>query len=309
MPRDVDGVLGDMGRELKTLSIIGTRPQILKLCPWEKNILYTNQHYDEDMMQGLEGSGRRITFLQRHDTNDPAKTAGFIREAVKDRPDVVIVHGDCFSTLAGALYATKEGIPLAHIEAGPRCFMDTPEEGIRKKVAELATWHFAPTREAELNLIDEGHGAGTYRSGDLLYDKYLEERCLYTLVTIHRRENLTRERLGMALDIVGSYEFALWPMHPHTRMKIKEYGLSVPESCSVLPPLDYRTMMYLIKGAARIFTDSGGVERQAFFTGTPCLVFREKSEWSKYTQSMAEFGSGNACARIYGFLEKEVHRG
>lgn len=299
-----------MGRELRTLSIIGTRPQILKLCPWEKTVLYTNQHYDADMSQGLEADGRKVMYLEKHDTNNPEITVAKIRERLllELEPDVIIVHGDCFSTLAGALYAKSHGIPLAHVEAGPRCFMDTTEEGIRKRVASLATWNFSPTKESKANLVKEGF-INAYDFGDLLYDKYLEDRCAYTLVTIHRRENLTRERLGMALDVIGSYEFSIWPIHPHTKRMIQEYGMKIPETCHVLPPLDYRTMMYFIKGAARIFTDSGGVERQAFFTGTPCLVFREKSEWSKFTQSMAEFGSGNACARIYSFLQKEVQRG
>lgn len=307
MPRDVDGVLGDMGRELKTLSIIGTRPQILKLCPWEKNILYTNQHYDEDMMQGLEVSGRRITFLQRHDTNDPAKTAGLIREAVKDRPDVVIVHGDCFSTLAGALYAEGEGIPLAHIEAGPRCFMDTPEEKIRKKVAKLATWHFCPTMEAVENLNREGITENVYLSGDLLYDKYLEDRCPYTFCTVHRRENLTRERLSVILYYISQYGTVLWPMHPHARKVIGEFGLEVPRNVSVLPPLDYKTTMHLIKGARQVITDSGGIERQAFFTGTPCHVFRQASEWESFTKTMSQFGNGSAGKTIYRILQGGIN--
>lgn len=223
-----------------------------------------------------------------------------------ERPDAVLVYGDTNSTLAGALTAAKLGIPVAHVEAGLRSFDRRMPEEINRVVADhLSRWLFAPTPTALANLAREGIRAGVTLVGDLMLDLAARVaadvrdpavlagvgRALgfdlrpggYCFATIHRAEN--REPAALRawpalLDAVASpVRPVILALHPGTRAALEREGVSVGPAVRVVEPLGYRSSLALQLHAAAVLTDSGGVQREAAWLGTPCLVLRPTTEW------------------------------
>jgi len=230
------------------------------------------------------------------------------------RPDAVIVYGDTNSTLAGSLAAAKLGIPVAHVEAGLRSFDRRMPEEINRIVADhLATWAFAPTPTAVANLATEGIVAGVLEVGDLMQD--LAARVVpevadpgslgpagdalalagapelagvlrpggFVFATIHRAENRTPLALAawttILADATRPGRPVILALHPGTRLALDAAGLALPRGVQVVEPLGYRTSLALQLHAAAIVTDSGGVQREAAWLGTPCIVLRSTTEW------------------------------
>jgi UDP-N-acetylglucosamine 2-epimerase len=276
----------------------------------EETIVHTGQHYDENMSD---------IFFQEMDIPAPAyflavgsaphgAQTGRMLEKIEqvllqERPDLCLVYGDTNTTLAGALAAVKQHIPAAHIEAGLRSYDRRMPEEINRLVADhLCRYRFCPTRTAVENLKKEGIETGVYQTGDVMYDcllyysRKIQDRQAsilqpfglrketYFLATIHRAENtddpqrLARilEGLGRIAESVGP---VLLPLHPRTAAALERSNLSVPSAIQILQPVSYLTMLALEQNARAILTDSGGVQKEAYFLGVPCLTFRDRTEW------------------------------
>jgi UDP-GlcNAc3NAcA epimerase len=275
----------------------------------EEVIVHTGQHYDHNMSS--------IFFDQleiptpKYNLNISGVTHGvmtgrmleLIEEVlIIENPNWVVVYGDTNSTLAGALAAIKLQIPIAHIEAGLRSFnMKMPEEVNRILTDSVATLLFCPTETAVENLNKQGITYGVHNVGDVMFDvalyyKSLDENTCKTLVTIgvnkgefvlatcHRAENtdnLVRlEQICQGLaDLANQIEVIL-PLHPRTRRLLSNAGLiSVLKGVRILEPLPFMDMFDLERAAKVIITDSGGVQKEAFFYGVPCITMREETEW------------------------------
>ena len=225
---------------------------------------------------------------------------------VAERPDAVLVYGDTNSTLAGTLTAVKLGIPVAHVEAGLRSFDRRMPEEINRIVADhLSRWRFAPTPTAVDNLAAEGIRDGVVDVGDLMQD--LAARIVdevrdpaaiagigarlgldlapgaFVFATVHRAENRTREAMltwaGILGRAAGEARPVVLALHPGTRAALQAEAIDLPPGVVVIPPQGYRTTLALQLHAAAVITDSGGIQREAAWLETPCLVLRTTTEW------------------------------
>ncbi len=272
-------------------------------------IVHTGQHYDESMSQ---------VFFDQLDVPRPAYNLGFgggshgqmtgrmlegiERLLLDQRPNLVLVYGDTNSTLAGALAAVKLHIPVAHVEAGLRSFnMHMPEEVNRIVTDRVSSLLFCPTSTAVHNLTAEGIQAGVHQVGDVMYDASLHYRDIATrdsrilqemeliphgfvLATCHRAENTDdRERLANIIDALRSIAQELpvvLPLHPRTRSALRSWGLEERlGAIRLTEPISYLDMVCLEQAATTILTDSGGVQKEAFFYGVPCITLRDETEW------------------------------
>jgi UDP-N-acetylglucosamine 2-epimerase (non-hydrolysing)/UDP-GlcNAc3NAcA epimerase len=240
---------------------------------------------------------------------------------LQERPNLVLVDGDTNSTLAGALAAAKLHIPVAHIEAGMRSFnRRAPEEINRVLVDHLSTLLLAPTERAVENLRREGISQGVHLVGDLMCDALLHflpiarrtssilERLDvnphgYTLATVHRAENLEEpERLKQILQALSALsERVVLPVHPHTAQRVKEYQFTdLVDNSQIhrVDPVGYLDMLVLEENARLIVTDSGGVQREAYMLGVPCLTIRDETEWVETVEAGWNILTGVAPERI-----------
>jgi len=303
---------------MKILTVVGARPQFIKLAPLSKIlrengineiIVHTGQHYDENMndlfFKELEipepdynlgiGSGN-------HGEQTGRMLIEIEKIILKEKPDLVIVYGDTNSTLAGALSASKLHIKLAHVEAGLRSFNKRmPEEINRVLTDHVSDILFCPTQTAVENLKNEGITNGVYLVGDVMFDALLHfskisdmksnilERLNikpkeYYLATIHRAENTDNyERLKNILTAFSKMdEMVVFPIHPRTKKMINYYGLDdliENDNVKVIDPVGYLDMLKLEKNAKAILTDSGGVQKEAFWLKVPCITLRDETEW------------------------------
>jgi UDP-N-acetylglucosamine 2-epimerase len=301
---------------LQLVSIVGTRPQFIKLAPvsaalraagHRELLIHTGQHYDETMSATFFAE----LAIPAPDVNleigsgpHGAQTGRMLEaiEAVllRQRPDAVLVFGDTNSTLAGALAAAKLHIPVAHVEAGLRSFNRAmPEELNRVLTDHLADQLYCPTETARVHLAREGVTRGVEVVGDVMYDVLrrvqpgLERRAAallaaldvepgaYVLATIHRPANTddpaALRRIAAALGASGLP--VIFPVHPRTRKQLAAYGLEWPRTVRLLEPVGYQDMLALQQGARCVATDSGGMQKEAFLLGTPCVTLRDETEW------------------------------
>lgn len=272
-------------------------------------LVHTGQHYDENMSN---------VFFEELDIPTPnyqlnisggkhGAMTGRMLEAIErvllqERPDCVLLYGDTNSTLAGALAAVKLRFPIAHVEAGLRSFnMQMPEEVNRILTDRVSTLLFCPTETAAKNLKTEGISNGVYNVGDVMFDASLFYRnrakqqssiidklnligSEFVLATCHRAENTDNpERLKNILSALSDISTELpvvMPLHPRTRILISEYGLSKHLLLLITTdPLPFLDMVALEQAAKVILTDSGGVQKEAFFYGVPCVTIRDETEW------------------------------
>lgn len=272
-------------------------------------IVHTGQHYDENM-SGMFFSELDIPHPKYNleiSGGSHGSMTGRMLEAIegvylKENPDWVLIYGDTNSTLAAALAASKLHIPIAHVEAGLRSFnMRMPEEINRILSDRLSSLLFCPTVTAVNNLKMEGITKGVDNVGDVMYDvalhygdKAKKQRDIlpklglegesYILATCHRAENTDdTERLSEilhAFSIIAKQIPIIFPMHPRTRKLISEQRLmQYVDKLLVLEPLSYLNMVALEQSAKIILTDSGGVQKEAFFYGVPCITMRDETEW------------------------------
>lgn len=303
---------------MKIVTIVGARPQFIKAATVsrvlktrtqiQEILVHTGQHYDENMSEVFftDLDITKPTYnLNIGSANHGAQTGRMLEEIEKvlldEKPAWVLVYGDTNSTLAGALAASKLHIPVAHVEAGLRSFnRKMPEEINRVVTDHVSALLFAPTEAAVKHLQREGVDEAAIKYvGDVMYDAalfygakaeaklaLLKELGLsakgYILCTVHRAENTdSPERLKAILEglsQVAEHVPVVLPLHPRTRQKITAMGLAT-SNIQIIEPVGYLEMIVLEKNARLIATDSGGVQKEAFFHQVPCVTLRDETEW------------------------------
>ena len=299
---------------MKIVTVVGARPQFIKAAtisrllvndPDVKEILvHTGQHYDRNMsavfFEELKiplpdynlGVGSASQAVQTGRMLEGIETI-----LLKERPDWTLVYGDTNSTLSGAIAATKLYIPLAHVEAGLRSFnRKMPEEINRVVTDRISDLLFAPTLTAMVNLEKEGLLAASCLAGDVMFDStsFYREMILknpetykvqglpdeYLLVTVHRAENTdnTENLKNLFQAFKQSGRPIVLPIHPRTR-KIISKTIKVPDNVNIIDPVSYLQMMYLTMHSAKVLTDSGGLQKEAYFLGKQCITLRSETEW------------------------------
>jgi UDP-GlcNAc3NAcA epimerase len=298
---------------MKILTIVGARPQFIKAAAVSRAvakfdeltevIVHTGQHFDKNMSEVFfeemhipkPDHHLHINSLT-HGAMTGRMLEGIEGVILEEKPDWVLVYGDTNSTLAGALAASKLHIPLAHVEAGLRSFnMKMPEEVNRILTDRISTVLFCPTTTAIKNLDNEGFGKlenEVVQVGDVMYDAALfyadksrkpdfEVPEKFILTTCHRAEN-TDDPKKLANIINGLNEIhretpVILPLHPRTKNYIAKYGLK-PEF-QLVDPVGYLEMVYLLQNCSMVMTDSGGLQKEAFFFKKPCITLRDETEW------------------------------
>jgi UDP-GlcNAc3NAcA epimerase len=348
---------------MKLVSIIGTRPQLLKLAPLNKQfkqlnetninhiIIHSGQHYDDNMSKVFTDTfnmnidyNLKINGSRLHGMSHGGMTGTMLIEIekilIKERPDLVLVFGDCNTTIAGALAASKLLIPVMHVEAGIRSFnMTMPEEQNRILTDHISTIFCCPTNSAIKNLHNEGIYKNIHLTGNLQID--LMEYCLeeydmkpkyndYYLMTVHRHYNTNKETLNKIFNAVARLDKqVIFPIHPRTRNVIGENNVIIPENLKLIDPIGYPEMVNLLKNCYKILTDSGGIQSEAYCLGKPCITLRTETEWPELLLSgwnvLADpneddvyniiinhnpikkreniFGEGKCCENIYKIIE------
>ena len=296
---------------MKIVTIVGARPQFIKAAPVSRELrkkhtevlVHTGQHYDDNMS---------AVFFEELDIPAPAFNLGVgsgahgvqtammltkIEEVLlAEKPDGVLIYGDTNSTLAGALAASKLRIKIAHVEAGLRSFNRTMPEEINRVTADhLSDLLFCPSQTAVDNLKREGITRGVHLVGDVMADAlaYASERsksrsCIlqamglkekgFLLATVHRAENTDNpERLrSIAAAFAKIKEPVVFPVHPRTRKRLEDLGI---KNLKCIDPVGYLDMVRLEQAARMILTDSGGIQKEAYWLGTSCITLREETEW------------------------------
>lgn len=305
---------------MKIITVVGARPQFIKAAPVSKEIrkqfeeilIHTGQHYDDNMSKiFFEELGIPVPNynLQIGSGNHGKMTGEMLWKLeeiyLKEKPDAVLVYGDTNSTLAGALAASKLLIPVIHVEAGLRSFnKNMPEEQNRILTDNISKLLLIPTKDAEKNLSNEGIVSGVYNVGDVMYDAVLMFKEIakskdtlldsigvrkneYILTTIHRAENTNDiDRLKNIIEALNeSKENIVLPIHPRTKKFIESYGLKFEDNVRVIEPVGYLEMLMLEQNSIKIVTDSGGVQKEAYFMGKPCITMRDETEWVETVES------------------------
>ncbi|HEX3255717.1 MAG TPA: UDP-N-acetylglucosamine 2-epimerase (non-hydrolyzing) [Gaiellaceae bacterium] len=301
---------------MQILSVVGNRPQFIKSGPLslalqnravEEIVLHTGQHYDHELSQvffdelGLEPPKYRLeTGPGTHAEQTARMLPGIEAAIVEEGPDIVLVYGDTNSTLAGALAAAKLQVPVAHVEAGLRSFDRTmPEELNRVLVDRVSQLLFAPSDAAVANLDAEGITAGVHQVGDVMLDANLRlapiarqrsqalelvgvEPGAYALTTVHREANTREPNLGRIVEALNALEEpVVVPLHPRTANAIEAQGHRLGGHIHPHQPAGYLDFAALASQSRVILTDSGGVQKEAYWYEVPCVTLRDTTEWGE----------------------------
>jgi UDP-GlcNAc3NAcA epimerase len=353
---------------MKIITVVGARPQFVKAAVVSRElkkhssvteqIIHTGQHHDANMSDvffdemdipkpafhlGIHGLG--------HGAMTGQMLEGIEKVLIQEKPDYVLVYGDTNSTLAGALAASKLLIPVAHVEAGLRSFnMAMPEEQNRILTDRLSSMLFCPTQTAIDNLTKEGYPFANNKlilSGDVMQDaamyyaEYSDEKSTvfkslnlndFVLCTLHRAENTNDlhrlQSIINALEKINTDQKVVLPLHPRTQKIMKDAGMNT--SLTIIDPVGYFDMLELLKHCKLVMTDSGGLQKEAFFFQKFCITLRDETEWvelvkggfnllagadevkilSSYTSALSAncdfnvdlYGGGKAAARIVNEL-------
>ena len=343
----------------KILSVVGARPQFIKAAPVSKALaargeldevlVHTGQHFDDNMsgaffeeleipapayQLGIHGGG--------HGAMTGRMMIALEDVMLREQPQAVLVYGDTNSTLAGALSAAKLRVPIGHVEAGLRSFSPMPEEINRALTDRVSRWLFCPTASAVENLAREGMTQGVHFVGDVMYDASLMMRSrarasstilarlglaagCFQLATLHRAEN-TDDRAALVravryLDAATREAPVVLPLHPRTRAAVAGFGLALG-SIRAVDPVSYLDMTALLDGCSRVLTDSGGLQKEAYFFRKPCVTLRDVTEWQETIeagwnrlwgcadyrprQEIAAYGDGHAAKKVIDLLAAEL---
>ena len=327
---------------MRVLSIVGARPQFIKAAPVSRALrdhhveilVHTGQHYDHAMSDvffeelGIPkpdvnlgvGSGP-------HGQQTAEMLAPLEKLLLEERPDCVIVYGDTNTTLAGALAASKLDIPVAHVEAGLRSFDRRMPEEINRVVSDhLSRLLLCPTPAAVNNLRAEGLVEGVELVGDVMLDTALYQTGMadeaqvlssfdltageYLLATVHRAGNTdSPERLTAIVDALTSLgRTVIWPVHPRTAKMLAHYGLEdrvvARGDVRSVTPVGYGALLALLRNAAGVLTDSGGMQKEAYFFSVPCVTLREETEWVETVETGWNVLAGADAAAIVAAAER-----
>jgi UDP-GlcNAc3NAcA epimerase len=294
---------------LKVITVVGARPQFIKASvvskilrtKHEEILIHTGQHYDYEMSKAFfdvmeipEPDYNLDVGSGPHGWQKARMLEGIETIITERKPDLMLVYGDTNSTLAGALAAVKLHVPVAHVEAGLRSFnMSMPEEVNRRLTDHVSKLLFCPTSTAVNNLKKEGIIEGVHLIGDVMYDAALEYSKLktdilarnelkpknYLMLTVHRPVNTdNKHNLESILDAMKGQN-VIFPAHPRTVKLLEKHGIQVSKNIKIIKPVNYVESLCLLKNASKLLTDSGGMQKEAYFFGTPCITLREETEW------------------------------
>ncbi|MGD1879772.1 MAG: non-hydrolyzing UDP-N-acetylglucosamine 2-epimerase [Kiloniellaceae bacterium] len=342
---------------LKLVTVIGARPQFIKAAAVSRAVarhdgvcevmLHTGQHFDANMSDiffqelGIPAPDHHLGIAGGHHGEMTGRMLGAIETILmEEKPDWVLVYGDTNSTLAGSLAAAKLHIPVAHVEAGLRSFnRRMPEEINRALTDHIRARLYCPTSAAVKNLADEGVRDGVFHVGDVMYDAALDARerarsasgilarlglepGRYALATVHRAENTddadSLHAVVAHLEKVAAERTVVLPLHPRTAQAAARFGVKL-DALKVVEPVGYLDMNALLDGCVDVHTDSGGVQKEAYFHGKPCVTLRSETEWVETVdagwnrlwmdpdykqprQTIDEYGKGNAADLIVSNL-------
>lgn len=317
----------------RIISIIGSRPEIVQAAPLalafadcvEEILVHTGQHYDPQMSD-LQIADLKLPLPEYNlgvgslpnNTGVEVAQRRIAKVIERERPDAVLVRGDTNATLAGARAAVDAGVPLLHVEAGLRSYrQDMPEEANRIETDGLSDALFAPCEHAREVLAREGVAGSVFVTGDPLADVLLAsrdrlpesgERGEYVLATAHRNYNTdSPQRLAAVLDcLAAAGRRVIFPVHPRTRKSIQTWELQVPANVEVRDPVTYTRMLALERDAVAIATDSGGVQREAYLWGVPCVTMREETEWIETVSTGWNTLVGADAAAFQAAMEKSA---
>jgi UDP-GlcNAc3NAcA epimerase len=340
------------------LTVVGTRPQFIKAAAvsqvlstrgnLREVIVHTGQHFDDNMSRQFfeELDIPTPTYsLDIHGGAHGEMTGRMLQEIEpiigKVRPDIVLVYGDTNSTVAAALAAAKMRVPVAHVEAGLRSFDRTMPEEINRIVTDhISSLLFCPTQAAVANLRREGIVAGVTHVGDVMYDmtqraaalvkqksRILERLALrpnsYAVATVHRAESTDEPdklaRIFMWLAERAAERPVVMPLHPRTRLAMERAAVNAG-ALRMIDPLGYLDMTALVQNAAAVYTDSGGLQKEAYFHRVPCVTLRTTTEWVETVEAgwnrlwteppnntprreIDDYGEGRAALRIVEAIE------
>ncbi len=309
---------------MRVLTVIGNRPQFVKAAAvsrllragHDELLVHTGQHYDDELSTifvqelGVPRPERELGIHDGSNTSQVARMLAALESLIAaERPDSVLVYGDTNSTLAGGLAAAQAGVPVAHVEAGMRSFdRSMPEELNRVLTDHLADLLLCSSQTAVDNLAAERAAGRVELAGDVMVDVALlfqpraveddatlartgVERGHYVLVTAHRAGNVDDpQRLRRLLDLLLALPLpAVLPLHPRTGARLDAAGwldeLQAAERVILTPPLGYLEFTALLCGARAMLTDSGGVQKEAYLAGVPCITLRDTTEWVETVQS------------------------
>lgn len=301
---------------LQLLTVVGARPQFIKAAVVSRaiaahnragdgraiveSIVHTGQHYDHAMSQAFFDEmaiPQPVANLGVGSSSHGAMTGAMLtsleQQILIRRPDWVLVYGDTNSTLAGALAAAKLHIPVAHVEAGLRSFnRRMPEEINRVLTDHVSDCLFCPSASAQTQLAHEGITHGVHVVGDVMYDAvcFYRRQAIapaltepYALASLHRAENTDDpQRLQRILTVLGQAPLpVVLPLHPRTRQILERQRLRVSGQLHLLEPQSYFAMLGYLERCAFVITDSGGLQKEAFFFAKKCLTVREETEWTE----------------------------
>jgi len=299
---------------MKIISVVGARPQFIKLAILSKElrenhneiIIHTGQHYDDNMsryffeeMQIAKPDYNLNIGSGSHGKQTAEMLIGLEDIFLHQKPDVVITFGDTNTTLATGLAATKLNIPVAHVEAGLRSHnREMPEEINRILTDHISDYLFAPTLTAMENIKIENLYGKPFLVGDVMYDSLLyygkiaeqKSRILknlklkqkeYILLTLHRPYNVDniQKLQNIFSALKQTKRFIVLPVHPRSRKMIESTNTIIPENISIIEPLGYLDFIFLQKHSEKIITDSGGIQKEAYLNGIPCITIRPETEW------------------------------
>lgn len=323
------------------LTVVGARPQFVKaaaLSPWlratgfiEESIVHTGQHFDHAMSDvffhemGIPNPTVNLGIGGgTHGQNTGRMIEGLERVFMERQPDAVLVYGDTDSTLAAAVAASKLGLRLAHVEAGLRSFRRAmPEEINRVLTDHVSDVLYAPSSRAVELLAKEGIvGEKVVNAGDVMFDvvkrfsSLAQERSDvlerlgvnsqgYQLLTLHRKENVDDPALlRRVLDAIGeAAQPTVFLVHPRTAKMLAEFQIQVSPLIQLVDPVGYLDMIRLIQNCSLVLTDSGGLQKEAYFLGRPCITLRDETEWTELVDIGANMLVGTDPARITQALE------
>jgi UDP-N-acetylglucosamine 2-epimerase len=327
------------------LSVVGARPQFIKAALLSNEIrksnkeilVHTGQHYDVELsdyfFKALEIPKPDYNLevgSDSHGQQTGKMLIGIEEVILKEKPELVLTYGDTNSTLAGALAAVKLGVRTAHVEAGLRSYnRSMPEEINRVLTDHISDLLFCPTKNAVLNLKKEDLTEGVHLVGDVMYDVALKYRGLasdkktyerfglksneYILVTMHRPSNTDREEnlrnITNALIECGAP--VIFPVHPRTMKFLKQYGLynSLEKKIILIKPVDYLDFINLLLNCKKIVTDSGGVQKEAYFFEKPCITLRSETEWVETVKDGWNVLVGADAKRIINAIQEFKPKG
>lgn len=335
-----------MKKKIKILVVVGARPNFIKAFPlfeeFKKNkaivpvLVHTGQHYDYEMSKVFFGDlniPKPDYNLHVGSGSHAFQTAEVMKNlesiVLKEKPNWMLVFGDVNSTLAGALVASKLHVPIAHVEAGLRSFdKSMPEEINRVLTDHISDVLFCPTKKAVENLKKEGIVKNVYNVGDIMFDAYIKmaeiadrkskimkemkiSKKNYILLTIHRAKNTENsDDISNILDILSDTgENIIFPVHPRTKKVLDQKKINGYLNIKFIKPVSYFDMIVLENNASKIITDSGGVQKEAYFAKTPCITLREETEWVETVNDRWNILVGSERSRIIRAIKSFNPRG